>query len=124
MRSPQYCRCGNLVAAGKRCPCRNRKNSEEYGRRWDLLSRQYRETHPLCKWCDDQGRTTPSAHVHHIVPISEDPLRKYDLGNLVALCEQCHRAAHESPGSGQTIKGGPVFMGHPQAQEATLTRSE
>ena len=31
-----------------------------------------------------------SAHVHHVIPISEDPSLKLDEENLILLCPKCH----------------------------------
>ena len=35
-------------------------------------------------------------HAHHIAPVWLEPSRSRDIGNLISLCEQCHRAVHNT----------------------------
>lgn len=42
-------------------------------------------------------KTTPSTQVHHIVPISVDKRRRLDRSNLIAVCEECHKAIEGKP---------------------------
>jgi len=32
--------------------------------------------------------------VHHIISIQEDPSKRLDINNLVALCTRCHEIRH------------------------------
>lgn len=66
-------------------------SSERYGHRWAKLSRRFLAEHPLCAHCLLRGRTTAARHTDHIVPIEDDPSRRYDWDNLQALCPRCHR---------------------------------
>lgn len=47
---------------------------------------------PLCRRCQDEGRTTPAVQTHHIVPLSEGGSNS--VRNLEPICEPCHRALH------------------------------
>lgn len=33
--------------------------------------------------------------VHHIIPFSEDPEKRFDVDNGMILCKYCHRKVHE-----------------------------
>jgi 5-methylcytosine-specific restriction protein A len=96
--------CPALVTdGGSLCPthCRARAQAHTqrrgtvaqrgYNARWTRFSRAYRASHPLCVLCTAEGRTTLSAHVDHIRPVSgaDDP-GFYDPANLRALCRACH----------------------------------
>lgn len=40
--------------------------------------------------------STEDLHVHHIIPVSQDPEKKYvyTVGNGVTLCSRCHAMVH------------------------------
>ena len=42
------------------------------------------------------GRRGGKLHAHHIIPVWMDRSRAYDIGNLISVCDQCHRAIHKS----------------------------
>lgn len=56
---------------------------------WRRLSLKLKNRYRQCQRCGTPGRT--GLHVHHIVPVREDPSRFLDESNLVVLCEDCHR---------------------------------
>ena len=65
-----------------------------------------------CEECGLAGRL----EVHHAVPVSVDPSRRYDPTNCVILCSGCHVEAHRpevSPDEAAwreilaTLAGGP-----------------
>jgi 5-methylcytosine-specific restriction endonuclease McrA len=58
--------------------------------RWVNLSRSLRRQHRICQRCNE----ALSQHVHHVVPVEQDPTRAFDLANLLVVCEPCHRALH------------------------------
>ena len=77
---------------------RERRGTEEYRLLSNLKSRSYklyredvldRDGH-RCALCS----ATHKLHLHHIVPVSIDPLRALDITNIVTLCIPCHKAAH------------------------------
>lgn len=43
--------------------------------------------------CEDCG-LAGKLEVHHIVPVSVDPARRYDKSNCRCLCSKCHVEAH------------------------------
>jgi len=69
--------------------------------KWGELSRKYREKHPYCEKCLENGIYTPVAEVHHIRPIgSASSMREaeqlaFDESNLMALCISCHNQMHK-----------------------------
>jgi 5-methylcytosine-specific restriction endonuclease McrA len=44
--------------------------------------------------CEKCGRQTEGVELHHIVGRRVAPELKYDFANLIAICGQCHGAAH------------------------------
>ncbi|MGI6166697.1 MAG: HNH endonuclease [Eubacteriales bacterium] len=53
--------------------------------------------HPLCEDCLESGRLTPTAEVHHILPLSCGGT--HDDSNLCALCRSCHNKRHITLGN-------------------------
>jgi len=80
--------------SGDRCNICYNTSSRGYDHRWRKLSEHYRVRNPLCEDCDAKGMTTPATEVHHIVSIQEDPSKRLDINNLVALCTRCHEIRH------------------------------
>ena len=54
---------------------------------WTEIARQM-NTYPLCEMCRREGRITPAAEVHHILPLADGGT--HDPENLMALCKPCH----------------------------------
>ena len=95
--------CSELVASG-RCDKHRKKTVRTIGitqqRRKDWAfygSKAWKRTRnaklnatPLCEKCQQQGKLTAAAEVHHIIPRKEYRGSAYDLGNLQALCKRCH----------------------------------
>jgi len=46
-----------------------------------------------CQSCRVRGR---SLHAHHIVPVWLDATKARDIGNLITVCDGCHRALHRT----------------------------
>ena len=59
-----------------------------YGRAWKRIRARHLAAHPLCEQCKRDGRLTPAAEVHHILPLSEGG--SHDDSNLMSLCKSCH----------------------------------
>jgi len=57
-----------------------------------------KEKHGLCEICLAKGLIVPAVHVHHrehITPTNlSNPAITLNHANLMALCEECHRAQH------------------------------
>lgn len=93
--------CTNLINKGFYCPDhrRRRKRKTKYKHSnksfynsgvWKRIRDYvYERDKGLCQECGIfcHGR---NAHVHHIVPIAEDPSLKLELSNLKLLCRDCH----------------------------------
>ena len=54
----------------------------------------------LCEICLAKGLIVPAVHVHHKIHITpenlDDPRITLDHSNLMALCEECHKAQHRT----------------------------
>ncbi len=64
-------------------------------RRWDKARKDANARDKyVCRVCAQNGHlTVDGLETHHIVPLSEDPSRAYDLDNLITLCVRHHKAA-------------------------------
>jgi 5-methylcytosine-specific restriction enzyme A len=82
--------CDECIAAGKR-PYEDRLSSRDrgYDSRWDIVSRDYKRKHPLCEDCLQNGLTTVTEMVHHIIPLHNGG-ELLDESNLRSLCLKCH----------------------------------
>jgi 5-methylcytosine-specific restriction enzyme A len=77
-------------------------NKQEYQkvyncRRWKELRARKFADNPICEECVKLGRTTPTKEIHHIKPfeIDNDLSLAYDYDNLISLCVEHHKQAHE-----------------------------
>ena len=69
---------------------RDPETRKRYGRAWKRIRDRYITAHPLCEECKREGKLTPAAEVHHILPLSRGGT--HDESNLMALCTPCHSA--------------------------------
>lgn len=53
----------------------------------------------LCLCCKKLKKVKAIDHIHHIVTTEEDKTLWYELGNLVGVCEQCHKLIHSHYGN-------------------------
>ena len=68
-------------------------------RQWRACRASFlKERNGLCEICLAKGRIVPAVHVHHRTPITPENLKDPEItlshANLMALCEDCHRAQH------------------------------
>lgn len=101
---PRLCRCGAIVK--DKCErCRpsgghhGSASSRGYDRQWRNVRARYMADFPLCEDCEQAGRVTPAAQVHHKRTITEAPHLRLDRDNLRSLCVPCHQARHATPGA-------------------------
>lgn len=101
-----YPGCAELIEAGQRYCEKHKKTankeyehyhrgykaSERYNYSWRLISKRYRELHPLCEECLKHDRFTPAQLVHHKLPLDEGGTNDFD--NLMSLCNSCHTSIH------------------------------
>src|SRR5688572_16722327 len=59
-----------------------------YGRSWRRLREIVLNDEPLCRICNDQGRTTEAVDVDHVIALAAGGTN--DVSNLVPLCHSCH----------------------------------
>jgi len=76
--------------------------NKKYGRAWKRIRDRYAREHPLCEWCEKNGRLTSAEEVHHILPISLGGT--HDKSNLMSLCKSCHNKIHLELGDRQIRK--------------------
>jgi 5-methylcytosine-specific restriction protein A len=61
---------------------------------WRRCARLKLQRNPACEVCWKAGLYTRASHVHHIVPLTQDWDRAFDLDNMQALCKSCHSRLH------------------------------
>ena len=71
---------------------RHPDHNKRYGKEWRKIRNRYASAHPLCEMCLKEGRCTPVAIVHHIVPIDRGGTN--DESNLMSLCFSHHEKIH------------------------------
>jgi len=63
--------------------------------RWQKLrSRRLRKDGYKCRECARYGRTVKATTVHHIFPIETHWDLRYNILNLISLCNKCHERMH------------------------------
>jgi len=63
--------------------------------RWQRLrSRRLRMDEYMCRECIRYGRTTKATTVHHIYPIETHWELRFNILNLLSLCNKCHEQMH------------------------------
>ena len=60
-----------------------------------MLRRQHLRIEPLCRMCDQEGRTTAANTVDHIRPHNGDWSLFVDPSNLQSLCHLHHSASKQ-----------------------------
>lgn len=97
--------------------------SRGYDATWRRLRAWHLTRQPLCRFCEQAGRTTLATVVDHIVPFKgrEDP-RRLDADNLQSLCETCHNAVKQAQDKGgglrgSALDGSPLDPAHHWARE-------
>ena len=58
--------------------------------KWRNYRKGLLKRHPLCVDCKKVGKLTPSNVVGHIIPVSLDPSKFWDMSNHKALCTSCN----------------------------------
>lgn len=49
----------------------------------------------LCRECSRYGKRKDAEHVHHVIPMAEDPELWLSGHNLISLCKECHNKMHD-----------------------------
>lgn len=61
-----------------------------YGYRWQKARERFLAAHPLCVYCEREGRVTAASVVDHVTPHRGDDEMFWDQTNWQALCAPCH----------------------------------
>lgn len=88
-----------------------------YTRRWEKARATWLKAHPLCVYCERQGRVSAATVVDHVVPHKGDQMLFWDTSNWQSLCKTHHDAtkqAEERRGMtlGATTSGDPLDPKH------------
>ncbi|KXB91586.1 HNH endonuclease signature motif containing protein [uncultured Megasphaera sp.] len=68
----------------------------KYNGQWQRIRKRYVSVHPFCERCLAQGKLTPVAEVHHILPLTRGGT--HEEVNLMSLCRSCHMILHSQLG--------------------------
>lgn len=109
--------CKALLSRGSRCDLHAKEDRDKNpqlaratrirnGSRWRKVREAFRSDHPVC--CDPLGLhpegPEPTADVHHIVPLIENPDLAYHYSNLAPLCTRCHQAIEQRERKGELTR--------------------
>ena len=72
--------------------------------RWKRLRMRYLAEHPLCAFCEAEGRTTLATVVDHITPHKGDEALFWDEGNLQGLCRPHHDSTKKVMEHGKPVR--------------------
>lgn len=67
-----------------------------YGGRWQKARETFLQHHPLCVYCEREGRITAANVVDHKVPHRGDQALFWDQANWQPLCRSCHDSAKKA----------------------------
>lgn len=95
-----------------------------YGWQWQKLRDAVLAAEPLCRQCQEEGRTTLAQEVDHIIPKSQGGTDDWE--NLAPICKQCHRKKSAREGAiAANQKGYPrviMVVGPPGAGKTHYVR--
>jgi len=61
-----------------------------YDSRWRKARALFLKQHPLCAFCQAEGKVVPATVVDHIIPHRGDQRLFWDQTNWEPLCKECH----------------------------------
>ncbi len=61
-----------------------------YDGRWQKARAIFLKQHPLCAFCQAEGKIVPATVVDHIIPHRGDQRLFWDQTNWESLCKECH----------------------------------
>jgi 5-methylcytosine-specific restriction endonuclease McrA len=64
--------------------------------RWQRIRAAQLAAHPLCRYCQEQGRVTAATVCDHAVPHKGNEAAFFDQSNLQSLCSSCHDSTKQS----------------------------
>ena len=86
--------------------------------RWREARRTFLGEHPLCRYCEQDGRSTPATVVDHIIPHKGDATLFWDVENWAPICAMHHSATKQrEERTGRVVgcdaNGEPIDPSHP-----------
>lgn len=92
--------------------------------RWRKCRALFLVKHPLCVYCQKQGRTTEAAIVDHIKAHKGDEQLFFAESNWQPLCRDCHDRVKQREELGQLVQGAgvdgiPIDANHPWNSSGT-----
>ncbi|RON90363.1 HNH endonuclease [Pseudomonas fluorescens] len=66
-----------------------------YGYKWQKARAGWLEQHPLCVYCERNGRVTAATVVDHSTPHRGDMALFWDRTKWVSLCTNCHSSVKQ-----------------------------
>lgn len=63
---------------------------QSYGRQWRQERAKFLQQHPLCVYCQKNGKLSFANVVDHIIPHKGDDRLFWDKSNWQPLCKHCH----------------------------------
>lgn len=95
IRPPVFKMPGSGSSPGRRASImgerRGTPQERGYDATWKKLSFTFRQAHPFCAMCLEQGISTRAALVDHIATIEDRPDLRLEWSNLQSLCRPCHK---------------------------------
>lgn len=84
---------------------RGTRTQRGYDNRWLRARRRYLAANPLCRLCQQVGRTTAATVVDHVVPHRGDRALFWDESNWQPLCKECHDSVKAQEERGGVMRG-------------------
>ena len=98
---PGFCEQGQVFCKDHRMysddRIRGSASARGYDARWREARALFLKQHPLCAFCQAEGKIVPATVVDHIIPHRGDQRLFWDQTNWESLCKECH---DKKPGSG------------------------
>ena len=69
---------------------RGSATQQGYGAQWQKARALFLKQHPLCAFCQAEGKIVPATVVDHIIPHRGDQRLFWDQANWEPLCKECH----------------------------------
>lgn len=66
-----------------------------YGYKWQKAREGWLRAHPLCAYCDREGRVSAATVVDHVVAHRGDMKVFWDKANWMSLCASCHSSVKQ-----------------------------
>ncbi len=75
---------------------RGSAHARGYGKRWQAAAAGHLRRHPLCAYCQLEGRVTPASEVDHLYPHKGDMGLFWRALYWVSACAPCHAGFKQS----------------------------